>query len=70
MSVDQVRADLSTALYLAGALETYIQFMERADPESAQDNETLQELRKVINPAVEELRAIRHRAAGLVKDRE
>ena len=49
-------------LYIAGALETYFQFREVAEEQDAED---VMALRKRIQPLVQELRAIRNKAAGL-----
>lgn len=59
----QIQDDLDRALMLAGILETYIQFMEMANPDLEEDNATLRDLRKAITPAIQELRDIRLRAA-------
>lgn len=68
-TLDQLRADHSTLLYIAGALETYFQFSDQVDHKGAavteEDVQQIMELRDAIQPLLAELRTIRHRAAGL-----
>lgn len=58
---EELERDHNSALYIAGALEAYFQYMGVG--RAADDEESV--LRERIKPMVDELRAIRHRAAGL-----
>jgi predicted component of type VI protein secretion system len=58
----QLKEDHQRLLYIAGALEAYFQWRERAGADDEKDHG---ELRQRIQPLVQELRGIRHRAAGL-----